>query len=160
MRTLVYKRTHVGDPNESGRFGCNECTGWVRTWDFDAVIGIGGIGQEPIDEGIARRVTWIGINRHQVGKAADEFPIWAFEKFYLKDKKGPFLDENGLLAKRLFRKKHPPRRLIIDSETSPEAEEVDSLLWLARKAEPSPAMLGKKVKAKKVPLCPPRKKLC
>jgi hypothetical protein len=157
MRTLVYKRTHTGDPDESGRFGCYRCTGWVRTWHFDAVIGIGGIGQEPIDKGIARRVTWIGINGHRIGTAADGYPIWAFEKFYLKDENGPFL-KDGLLSKRLFRKKNPPRRLMIDSETSEEAEEVKLLLHLARNADPSPAMLGKKIKSKRRK--PSQKKSC
>ena len=42
MRTLVYKRTHSGDPDPaSGVFGNNNCTRSVRGWNFDAVIGIG-----------------------------------------------------------------------------------------------------------------------
>ena len=47
-RTLIYKRTHTGDPDpKAGVFGNNDCMGTVRKRDFDAVIGIGGIGPEP-----------------------------------------------------------------------------------------------------------------
>ena len=56
MRTLIYKRTHSGDPDpESGVFGNNDCMGRVKGWQYDAVIGIGGIGQEPTRYGIAGR---------------------------------------------------------------------------------------------------------
>src|SRR4051812_45820013 len=48
MRTLVYKRTHSGDPDpKMGVFGNHDCMGEVRAWPFDAVIGIGGVGQQP-----------------------------------------------------------------------------------------------------------------
>ena len=39
MRTLIYKRTHPGDPDAKGRFGIYDCMGRVRAWDFEAVIG-------------------------------------------------------------------------------------------------------------------------
>jgi hypothetical protein len=42
MNTLVYKRTHTGDPDESGIFGIHDCMGQVRGWNFGAVIGVGG----------------------------------------------------------------------------------------------------------------------
>jgi hypothetical protein len=39
MRTLIYKRTHSGDPDpKAGVFGCNNCMNTVRGWGFDAVI--------------------------------------------------------------------------------------------------------------------------
>ena len=44
MRTLIYKRTHLGDPDLFGTFGINDCMGEVRARQFDAVIGVGGIG--------------------------------------------------------------------------------------------------------------------
>jgi hypothetical protein len=47
MRTLIYKRTHPGDPDTTGRFGVCDCMGRVRTWDFEAVIGVGGLSHEP-----------------------------------------------------------------------------------------------------------------
>ncbi|WP_112487513.1 hypothetical protein [Thiomonas sp. X19] len=46
MRILTYKRTHVGDPDEFGRFGINDCMGRVRGYRYDAVIGVGGTGWE------------------------------------------------------------------------------------------------------------------
>src|SRR5262249_54001126 len=67
MRTLIYKRTHHGDPDpETGEFGCNDCMGTVRCWKFDAVIGIGGIGAEPKRYGIAGKLTWIGIGARKI----------------------------------------------------------------------------------------------
>jgi len=43
MRILIYKRTHTGDPDLKGRFGIHDCMGRVRDYDYDAVIGVGGI---------------------------------------------------------------------------------------------------------------------
>jgi len=59
-RILVYKRTHNGDPNENGEFGCNDCMGTVRDWDFDAVIGVGGISASRYK--MDGKITWIGIH--------------------------------------------------------------------------------------------------
>ena len=39
MRTLIYKRTHPGDPGPEGQFGIHGCMGQVRTWGFEAVVG-------------------------------------------------------------------------------------------------------------------------
>jgi len=44
MPTLVYKRTHNGDPDkDSGEFGCYNCMGRVRSLPFDSVIGVVGV---------------------------------------------------------------------------------------------------------------------
>ena len=59
MRTLIYKRTHHGDPDVSGQFGIHGCMGRVRAWDFEAVIGVGGVGPEPRSEGLDCKVNWI-----------------------------------------------------------------------------------------------------
>lgn len=59
-RILVYKRTHNGDPNEIGEFGCNDCMGTVRDWNFDAVIGVGGISATSYK--MDGKITWIGIH--------------------------------------------------------------------------------------------------
>ena len=56
MRTLIYKRTHIGDPDATGCFGIRDCMGSVRSHDFNAVIGVGGIGREPESYGIAGKV--------------------------------------------------------------------------------------------------------
>lgn len=42
MRTLVYKRTHNGDPDAEGRFGIHDCMGQVRGYGYEAVIGWAG----------------------------------------------------------------------------------------------------------------------
>ncbi len=57
-RILVYKRTHIGDPDEHGRFGVDDCMRSVRGWNFDGVIGIGGVS--PSDRAIARKINWVG----------------------------------------------------------------------------------------------------
>jgi len=61
MRTLIYKRTHKGDPDVKGHFGVSDCMGRVRQYPFDAVIGIGGIGRELAAKGIRGKVNWTGI---------------------------------------------------------------------------------------------------
>jgi hypothetical protein len=62
MRTLIYKRTHSGDPDpKTSVFGHHDCMGEVREWQFDAAIGIGGVGLEPQNHRIAGKLTWIGI---------------------------------------------------------------------------------------------------
>ncbi len=64
MRVLVYKRTHNGDPDASGCFGANNCMGAVRDREYDAVVGVGGIGPEAVLNGIDGQVNWIGIGPH------------------------------------------------------------------------------------------------
>ena len=60
--TLIYKRVHCGDPDpETGVFGNHDCMKSIRERQFDAVIGIGGIGREPKSWGIDGRLNWIGI---------------------------------------------------------------------------------------------------
>jgi hypothetical protein len=46
MRILVYKRTHKDDPNADRCFGAYDCMGTLRDCEYDAVIGVGGIGAE------------------------------------------------------------------------------------------------------------------
>lgn len=84
MGTLIYKRTHKGDPYREGRFGIHGCMGWVRTWPFDAVIGVGGIGAEPRKNRLDGKVNWIGIGPHKMG-AVDQrgFPVVTFDHFRL-----------------------------------------------------------------------------
>lgn len=65
-RILVYKRTHHGDPDSDGCFGTFDCMGRVRDWNYDAVIGIGGVGSEARAAGLAGKVNWIGIGPQRV----------------------------------------------------------------------------------------------
>jgi hypothetical protein len=67
MRTLIYKRTHCGDPGPTtGVFGCEDCMKGVRGWKFDSVIGIGGKDPFPECKAIAGRLTWIRIGRNVI----------------------------------------------------------------------------------------------
>ena len=144
MRVMIYKRTHTGDPDESGCFGIRLCMGRVRKRDFDAVIGVGGVGREPIHEGIDRKITWIGIRPHQVGVGDDGYPLLAFEHFYLKDEKGLLLIEKApTLAKRLFAE-YGPRTLMVETN-----DEIETILRLAKRSPPSPALLGRATKPKR-----------
>ena len=87
MRTLIYKRTHSGDPDPaSGVFGNANCMRSVRAWPFDAVIGIGGIGPEPTRKGIAGKLTWIGIGPHKTGDPRR--PHVTFDHFLYLAKRG------------------------------------------------------------------------
>ena len=90
MNTLIYKRTHRGDPNESGVFGIYDCMGQIRGWNFDSVIGV---GKSPWrgHEGLAYRINWIGINPTKQIKARLRGPLVTFQYFALCDEDGPEL---------------------------------------------------------------------
>jgi len=100
---LIYKRTHTGDPDKNGIFGINNCMGSVRDWEFDAVIGIGGLSPWKGSENIAKKINWIGIgaNKNKVEKY--ENSVIAFEEFYLFEEKGILLEDIAPnLAKYIF----------------------------------------------------------
>ena len=89
VKILVYKRTHTGDPNPDGVFGCNDCMGIVRNSDYDAVIGIG--VQHP-DSGhdISCKVTWVGVGPHKHNAPpGHRAPLVTFDGFVLLDSAGP-----------------------------------------------------------------------
>ena len=136
LRTLIYKRTHTGDPDRGGRFGIRGCMGRVRAWNYDAVIGVGGVGAEPTSHGIDGRVTWIGIGpKRKPGRDA-RGPVVTFDHFLLLDRRGPsFVDRAPCLARRIYRKNIRATMTLVSNE---EREEVARLLRLARKAPPSP----------------------
>jgi hypothetical protein len=137
MRTLIYKRTHEGDPDpETGVFGNRDCMKTVRGWKFDAVIGIGGIGRVAKSNGIDGRLTWIGIGPH---KTDEPCPLVTFEHFLYYEKDAPFLEaiaEN--LARHMLYDSNV--RLLIDSLSSEERQEVDGILDRAWDAPPSPQL--------------------
>src|SRR5260221_7630475 len=90
MKTLVYKRTHDcheeegdGDPCTAGCFGCWDCMGRVRGFDFEAVIGIGGIGREAQSQGITGLVNWIGIGPRAEKRMPRGYrgPLLTFDRF-------------------------------------------------------------------------------
>ena len=134
MRTLIYKRTHPGDPDAYGRFGIEDCMGQVRTWDFDAVIGVGGIGAEPRSHGLDGKVNWIGIGPRRVS-AARRGPVLMFDRFRLFESTGPSVSQLApQLAARLYSRNV---RVVRDRLDDEERREVERILALARDAGPS-----------------------
>lgn len=126
MRILTYKRTHVGDPDRAGRFGVHGCMGNVRSWEFDAVIGIGGIGNEPQSHGIAGRVTWVGRRPKKQVNASGSGQLVTFESFILLDTKGPLLSD---IAPYLARRMYEGRvRTLIDGYTSDEQADAEHVV--------------------------------
>lgn len=138
-RILIYKRTHTGDPDERGLFGCNDCMGSIRDWSFDHVIGIGGVRPWPGDEGIAEKVNWVGIGRKAFGFSPNGHAIWAFERFILLNEQGPLLQADyPLLYGHMLEKN---RRVIVsDSVFEDMYAELMAILHLAHKARASPAL--------------------
>jgi hypothetical protein len=136
MNTLVYKRTHTGDPNRSGVFGCHDCMGQVRRRNFDAVIGVGGKRPDRGHEDIAFKITWIGLGPSKTEAADPRFrgPLVEFERFVLWDQDGP---ELRTLAPRLFRHlfedavSNSRRAVMSESLSADLREEITNILRLA-----------------------------
>ena len=150
MRTLIYKRTHPGDPDPEGRFGIRDCMGQVRNWDFDAVIGVGGSGAEASFHGIDGKVNWIGIGPHKAMSTAGHGPVLTFDHFLLFESSGPELcDIAPTLANRLYGRNV---RVLLHDLSPPERKEVSRILALAAEARPSargPERHHRRVKATK-----------
>jgi hypothetical protein len=153
MRTLIYKRTHPGDPDADGRFGIRGCMGQVRSWGFEAVIGIGGIGPEPTSHGLAGKVNWIGIGPRKRAGADHRGPVVTFDHFLLWESDGPsFLECAPQLAGRMYANNV---RVLMDDLDEQERAEVAQILALAEGAAPSSADDAEP--ASKAGVCAPRK---
>lgn len=132
VRTLIYKRTHKGDPDASGWFGLRDCMGRVRNMDFDCVIGIGGAGSDAQLSGIAGKLNWIGVGAHKVPSNGRGPVVW-FDHFVLFDELG---EELWKLAPKLARRMYasPGPRFKIDIDLSPaEKQEIQKILEIAKK---------------------------
>jgi hypothetical protein len=142
MRTLVYKRTHHGDPDADGRFGVHGCMGRVRTWAFEAVIGIGGKRPWPEWKRLAGKVNWIGIGPRRTG-ATDKrgFPVVTFDHFLLFGADGTEGWTFAELAPRLAERMYTTNvRVLMDDLDEAERAEIDRVLALAKDAPPSSAV--------------------
>jgi hypothetical protein len=151
MRTLVYKRTHVADPDAEGRFGVFDCMGRIRGYEFDAVIGIGATGSEAESYGIDRKLCWIGLTPHSRPpfKKGYQGPLLTFDHFLNYGNAGPLLVSVAPhLAERIFGPRPP--RYLLDRFTDAELAEIKRLLRRAKNAPPSGPP----------PKCPPRKRRC
>jgi len=124
MRTLIYKRTHSGDPDPKiGVFGNHDCMGGVRAWPFDAVIGVGGVGEEPRGLGIAGRLTWIGIGPQAIDHTA-RGPQLIFRHFWYRGEQGPILRTRyPALAARMY---DSNVRVLVHSPTSHDHQDIDA----------------------------------
>lgn len=134
MKTLVYKRTHRGDPGAEGCFGIHDCMKSVRARDFDAVIGVGGKGSEPRTHGIAEKLTWIGLGAQKTYPAGRKRPILTFENFVLYDDKGENIRE---LAPTLADHLLEGNARVLQNFTQAEQEEVNKILDMAKNEPPS-----------------------
>jgi hypothetical protein len=134
MEILIYKRPHACYPYpETVVFVTNDCMGSVRSWSFDAVIGVGGIGQEPRDAGIAGLLTWIGIGPHKTGDPRR--PTVTFDHFRYFGTRGPLLARVApSVARRMYGNN---ARIVKDSLTPAERVEAETILKLAKGAPSS-----------------------
>ncbi|MCP9818376.1 hypothetical protein KBZ18_02575 [Synechococcus sp. Cruz-9H2] len=136
MNILVYKRTHNGDPDTDGCFGVYDCMGAVRDREYDAVIGVGGIGPEAQLNGIAGMVNWIGVGPHKkyVGKRGPEV---TFDRFVYFGCDGPDFYANApSLAKRMYELNVRVLQVLTDEQMT----EALSIVSLADNAPASPAL--------------------
>jgi len=138
---LIYKRTHRGDPGQDGIFGIHDCMGGVRSREYDAVIGVGGVRPWVGEEEIACKINWIGIApRKHIGDGRG--PLVTFEKYVLFDDKGPLLQD---IAPNLYKHMYvDAQRRLIMSPSLPEAiqKEISAILKFAEKSPPSKGSLN------------------
>ncbi len=144
MRILIYKRTHRGDPDAMGIFGINDCMGTVRDYHYDAVIGVGGIGDEPQAHSIAGKINWIGIGPRKVRAAYGRGSLVTFDHFEFYDTAGPdFRAVAPHLAARIYDNNI---RIVLDALTPTEQSEAAAIV---RRASSAPSSRGR-VGARKV----------
>jgi hypothetical protein len=158
MNTLVYKRTHKGDPDESRIFGIHDCMGQVRGYLFDAVIGVGGKSPDSGSEDIARKINWVGINPSKSSASSQVWigarrpdwsksfrgPLVTFDRFIFLDEKGPdFKDFAPKLFTYMFEDQHV-RLVMSRSRPRQMQEEVQEILSWAENYRPRnpPSKLG------------------
>ncbi len=132
---LIYKRTHIGDPNPDGVFGCADCLGSIRGRSFDSVIGLGGIGAEAQSHGIAGKINWIGIGARKTpsSKYGSSKPYVTFDHFWLKNHRGPKVASIAPgIAKHMYEVNR--RSIMSDSLPANLYQEVMEILSLAKEA--------------------------
>ncbi|HKS06490.1 MAG TPA: hypothetical protein VJR92_09280 [Gemmatimonadaceae bacterium] len=134
-KTLIYKRTHAGDPGPEGEFGVYDCMGRVRAWEFDSVIGVGGIGDEPARHGLDGKVNWIGIGARKRVARGKRGPVVTFDRFRFFGSNGPsFAQLAPTLSRRVYERNI---RALTKLVTAAERREVNHVLQLAANAQPS-----------------------
>jgi len=159
QRIMIYRRTHTGDPNQEGVFGCNDCMKSFRNRSYDAVVGIGGLKPDSGCEDIAKKINWVGIGPTKINpdsydpkkldpesyelKKFDSSEkrfkgLWViFDNFLLLDDQGPYLEE---IAPRLYEYIFEKKGIIRNPGYCPVElydEVANKILSLAAKAPPS-----------------------
>ena len=123
----------------------------VRSWDFEAVIGVGGQSEEAIESGIAFKLTWIGVGPHKKTVKGMEHPVVTFDHFLYFGEKGE--DLRGLaphLADRMYVKK---ARNVMNFNANEQAE-IDKLLARVSDKPQSSALIAEPELQK---ICKPRR---
>lgn len=92
-KILIYKRTHTGDPDMHGIFGCQNCMGKIRDWKYDIVIGIGGKSPWKNHTGIRYKINWVGIGPKNLGSYKKYANQVVFDHFKLYEEAGPDIRE-------------------------------------------------------------------
>lgn len=131
LRVLLYKRNHRGDPDYRGTFGCDDCMGRIRSYRYDAVIGIGVDRPNPGHEAIAGRITWVGVGPRAVGVHHDRgAPVLRFDRWGVWDEKGKVLREFAPELAEYFYEKH--RRFFFSDHLSQQIQkDIEKILRLA-----------------------------
>jgi hypothetical protein len=110
--------------------------GSVRAREYEAVIGVGGTGDEPRRNRIAEKITWIGIGPHK-SEGSGRGPLVTFDHFLYFGETGPKFSKHApTLAAHIYGLK--VRSLL--NFTEQEAAEVARILELAKDAPASSAL--------------------
>lgn len=108
----------------------------VRKWNFDAVIGVGGIGPEARSHGIDGKINWIGIGAHK-DEIYGRGPLVRFDCFLDYGTSGPsFQEEAPNLARRIYGQNN---HQILYGLTPTEKDEAEKILRLAANKYPPSA---------------------
>lgn len=135
MRILIYKRTHKGDPDETGIFGIQDCMGRIRNWNYDAVIGIGGKSAWKGEEGIKHKINWIGLEPKRI-KSKKRGDCVVFSHFELFEESGKNIKDS---FPKLFNYMYSSRKRFDMSNDLPEDVylEVEQILKSVLESPPS-----------------------
>jgi hypothetical protein len=131
-RVLIYKRNHTGDPDSNGIFGCGDCMGRIRGYRYDAVIGIGVSDPWPGHEGIASRISWVGVGPRRIGIHRNRgAPLIRFDRWKVFNSGGKVLRSFAPHLATHFYAKH--RRYFFSDGLSDDIQrEIGRILRLAR----------------------------
>ncbi len=107
--------------------------GSVRKLEYDAVIGVGGIGSEAQANRISGMINWIGIGPHKRVAPGKRGPEVTFDHFHDFGKKGrDFCELSPMLAHRMYSKNV---RYLIVKPNDKEYGEVSQIVAAARSAQ-------------------------